>query len=519
MTTIAGEITESIAVYFQHLSLLFENGQSVKLISVHDAVASGTRKAWFASPIGEKCPEIELIYTKALVKCRHVARATERAQKFLERIFTKEGIAGVTLSQSLFLPPTVTPSARAALSSLFLLLAEQTDEKLIYHLCAVRVDESNQTGWNQLLSQPLMTETEKKNIVSSIRDPSLRNRAERWLVSSDHAVTAVVSPGIVPDITAVKQQLRREMLFSDHSASASDTVAAVCKSPLALHDIELAPSIAVALYSRNEKTTLFELTNFLLSNHEDSPDAFFVAGIYYLSCNRFDVARKFFSRGTGSCHGWIGYGLSFSFSDESGHAISALRTAARLYPRNVLPLLYMGMEYIRTNDLKLAQSYLVSALALCDEDSLNETLYRSLVLNEIGIICLKAEQFDLAMENLRLCIGSHSSHVSLFYSNLGYSLVKLRDIEAATKAFGTAVALNRKNGQAIAGLGYCMHCKGSMSKAIEYYSQSLGLVSTNRKIENLIINLIQIAVNEYSFSVKLNVKSVEDESDMMISAC
>lgn len=38
--------------------------------------------------------------------------------------------------------------------------------------------------------------------------------------------------------------------------------------------------------------------------------------------------------------------------------MSAYRTAARLFPASHVPLLYMGMEYLRTNNLALASHFL-----------------------------------------------------------------------------------------------------------------------------------------------------------------
>jgi anaphase-promoting complex subunit 6 len=39
-------------------------------------------------------------------------------------------------------------------------------------------------------------------------------------------------------------------------------------------------------------------------------------------------------------------------------AMSAYRTASRLFPASHVPLLYMGMEYLRTNNLALAAHFL-----------------------------------------------------------------------------------------------------------------------------------------------------------------
>ena len=82
------------------------------------------------------------------------------------------------------------------------------------------------------------------------------------------------------------------------------------------------------------------------------------------------------------------------------------------------------------------------------------------------------------------------------------------------------MTLNRRNGNAVAGLAYCHHCRGNLDKATDLYNTALGLISGNRKTENLLNSLIQIAVNEYSFSVKLNLPSLDgaEGEDMIVSA-
>jgi anaphase-promoting complex subunit 6 len=57
--------------------------------------------------------------------------------------------------------------------------------------------------------------------------------------------------------------------------------------------------------------------------------------------------------------------------------MSAYRTASRLSPSSHVPLLYIGMEYLRTNNLSLAQHFLRAACQLCASDPL---LY-----NEMGV--------------------------------------------------------------------------------------------------------------------------------------
>ncbi|MQL90435.1 hypothetical protein Taro_023031 [Colocasia esculenta] len=52
---------------------------------------------------------------------------------------------------------------------------------------------------------------------------------------------------------------------------------------------------------------------------------------------------------------WIGYGNAYSAQEENDQALAALRTAARLFPGCHLTKLYIGMEYMRTHNFRLAE--------------------------------------------------------------------------------------------------------------------------------------------------------------------
>ena len=531
-------VEDAVSVYLVHMEALFELGRFTQIIALHERMLSA-KSGWFVTPVGEAVAELTLIYTRSLVKSEAAAKAVTVGRAFIESVVSKPVVESIqSHNGSVLLDGALTESTRSSVSRIAALVADNVglegvsppNVRMNYYLISVFVDQTNLHAWDALLSGPLLSESAKIAVLDSVKwadsavSESVREIVENWIIIDDFAINHIVKTTIreVPNITRLRQSLRSALAL-DKSDTSLAIANAVKANPLAINDIAVSPLVAVVLFTANDKASLFKLSNYLLAHHAESPDSFFVAGIYYLSIARFDFARKFFSKATApsSPHGWIGYGLAFSFSDESGHAINAFRSAARSFPKCVLPWLYIGMEYIRTNELKLAQSYLVSALELCSADEpINSALYKGLILNEIGVICLKAEQFDISAENLSICCSVESPHRAIFYANLGQALLKLRDISAAVKAFESAVTLNRRNGNAVAGLAYCHHCRGNLDKAIDLYNTALGLISGNRKTENLLNSLIQIAVNEYSFSVKLNLPSLDgaEGEDMIVSA-
>jgi len=72
------------------------------------------------------------------------------------------------------------------------------------------------------------------------------------------------------------------------------------------------------------------------------------------------MAQRYFGRVTRidprCIEGWVGFGNSFAMQDESDQAMSAYRAGQRLGGSHV-PMLYVGMEYLRINNLALANHF------------------------------------------------------------------------------------------------------------------------------------------------------------------
>jgi anaphase-promoting complex subunit 6 len=72
--------------------------------------------------------------------------------------------------------------------------------------------------------------------------------------------------------------------------------------------------------------------------------------------------------------------------------MSAYRTAARLFPGCHQASLYIGMEYLRMNNLKTALWEFKQALKLSPTDPA--------VLNEIGVVYYQQGDFEAAIHSL-----------------------------------------------------------------------------------------------------------------------
>lgn len=84
-------------------------------------------------------------------------------------------------------------------------------------------------------------------------------------------------------------------------------------------------------------------------------------------------------------YAWIGLAHSYAIQDESDQAMSIYRTVSRLFPGCYAAHLYMGMEYLRTNNLKTAQLSFNYAKEINGTDPL--------VYNELGVIQFRQRNY------------------------------------------------------------------------------------------------------------------------------
>jgi anaphase-promoting complex subunit 6 len=120
--------------------------------------------------------------------------------------------------------------------------------------------------------------------------------------------------------------------------------------------------------------------------------------------------------------GWIALGNCYAAQDESDQALSAYRTCLRLFPGCPFANIYIGMEFIRTNNLKTALVAFQDALMISNKDPL--------VYNEIGVVFYKQKFYEEAeshyLRGLELCLEDKSLVSQTLTINLGHTFRKLR---------------------------------------------------------------------------------------------
>ena len=121
---------------------------------------------------------------------------------------------------------------------------------------------------------------------------------------------------------------------------------------------EIIPTYCVSLLELNQVGELYYCAHNLIENYPQHPLSWFSIGCYYYCINKYELARKYFQKANlidrNYIYGWVGFGHTFAIQDESDQAMAVYRSIARLFPASYQANLYIGMEYLRTTNLKTA---------------------------------------------------------------------------------------------------------------------------------------------------------------------
>ncbi|GBG32886.1 Anaphase-promoting complex subunit 6 [Hondaea fermentalgiana] len=270
---------------------------------------------------------------------------------------------------------------------------------------------------------------------------------------------------------------RAECVFQQHDALGAYQLTSKIRAQDPFHLRCIKVHLA-ALVELKRKSELFHTAHQLVDAYPSLAVSWFAVACYYYCIGKYEAARRFFHKATAMdpsmAEAWIGFGHAFAAQDESDQAMAAYRTSSRLFAGCHLPVLCTAIEYLRTNNVPLAEQFCRQAKSMCATDPL--------VFNELGVVHFRQgrlkEAVDCFKQGLSLCKSQperlrHAWEPVMF--NLGHAYRRMRRFDDAIRYYEEALSYNPKEASIYSALGITYHLQNRLDDAIQSYHSALGL--------------------------------------------
>lgn len=195
---------------------------------------------------------------------------------------------------------------------------------------------------------------------------------------------------------------------------------------------------------------------------------------------------------------WLAFGHSFATENEHDQAMAAYFTASQLMKGCHLPILYVGLEYGLTNNIKLAERFFSQALSIAPEDPF--------VLHEMGVIAfqsldwIKAHQYFKEALSKVECVSQQImvEKWEPLLNNLGHTCRKLKRYDEALEYHRQAQILSPQNPSTYSAIGYCYVLMSNNIMAVDYFHKALGIRRDDTFSTTMLNNVIEALMIEMS---------------------
>ncbi|KAL0592055.1 hypothetical protein ABG067_000708 [Albugo candida] len=277
------------------------------------------------------------------------------------------------------------------------------------------------------------------------------------------------------------------------------------------YNLEIVPLFVAILMHFGKKRDLFQYSHEMVDIYPEKAASWYIVACYYFLIGKHDLAQRHFHKtitmDSDFAIAWVAFGHSFASQDESDQAMSCYRTARNILFGACMPLLSIGIEFSRINQLDQALQSLLDASNIRGNDPL--------LLNELGVVYYKQKNYTLAVEllqgALQACSNTASKQtfsVTLF--NLASAYRKLRQYQEAEIYYGKAIAL-APDAASYASLGLTYHVQGALDRAIECYHSALAYNSQDLLALNMIALAMEEAIHVTSPSLDDSLSSIEPD--------
>ena len=264
---------------------------------------------------------------------------------------------------------------------------------------------------------------------------------------------------------------------------------------------------------------LFYLGHKLVDNYPNQAVSWYAVACYYYLISKFESARRFFSKATTIDRGfgpaWVGFGHAFATEGEHDQAMAAYFTASKVMPGAHQPLLYIGIEYTKTNNSKLAERFFNQALSISSDDPF--------IKHEIGQIAFQNGNYNKAEKYFREALEKvqHARNGVLLdaweplLNNLGHAVRKLGRYEEALNYHQQALVLIPQNSFTLSAIGFIHSLLGNCEQAISFFHKALSL----RKDDTFSVQMLGQTLEQFSMEILPDLPEAEDNNELDESSC
>ncbi|GIY75333.1 cell division cycle protein 16 homolog [Caerostris extrusa] len=349
-------------------------------------------------------------------------------------------------------------------------------------------------AFDSLVQHQMLTKEEELDLMKSLPfesqcsedEPNIvKFLYETQLKKYDKPSTLSVAPEIsmLADNLDVGTALAERCYYNcDYEQSYNITTTILNKDPFHLNCLPIHISCLMELEKTNESAV-----------------SWYSVGCYYLQINKTDAARRYLSKATtlDRLYGpaWLMYGHSFAVENEHDQAMAAYCRASQLMKGCHLPLLYIGLEYGLSNNIKLAERFFSQAQSIAPEDPF--------VLHELGVVAYQNQDYAAAFTYFTESLTKIQSIDQTvlpekwegLLNNLGHTCRKLKKFDEALNYHQHALMLIPQNPSTYAAMAFVYSLTEKWAEAVEYFHKALGLhrddVFSNTMLSSVIEQLVK----------------------------
>lgn len=386
---------------------------------------------------------------------------------------------------------------------------------------AVLIDVKNFEAFQQLTNKNLLTPKEEWDLIDALDFSSLGDNESMikhlyitncsnfinkdLIIDSQNVLTDEYS--LDSNIDLVRSKI--EILYSSCQFNECLELCQKCLEKDKLNP-KILPTYISCLYELGAKNKLFLLSHNLAEMIPKEAITWFSVATYYMTMKKIQEARKYYSKSLilepSFASAWLGFVHTFAIEGEQDQALAAYSTAARFFPGNHLPNLFLGMQYMSLNNYGLAEEYFTLSYDICPHDPL--------LLNEMGVLYFKKQDYEKskkflnkAVEQTKELNPTARTAISI-QMNLAHTYRKLGEIDRAIKYFKYVLEDSEKDSDIYLTLGFLYLKTKQLEKAIFYLHKALALKPKNSAAQELLLHALELNV----------VLAIDDDHPLVVSS-